>query len=191
MLRTLFATRSVGAEATTGLAANEHFMAVEESGGESPFDADPRATRPTQCEVVEEAVAECVSKPREGVGLRGEWVVPFSSGGYLRSFQRQRVSPAPDGASCENHPRIRPYLVVAPSGAAFWACYRAPTTALQPPLPRRGACARKVPTWRLNCRCPSARRRWRCASRFPTASPWGRGRRGRRSRPKPNAALFD
>ena len=111
--------------------------------------------------------------------------VPFSSGGYLRSFQRQRVSPAPDGASCENHPRIRPYLVVAPSGAAFWACYRAPTTALQPPLPRRGACARKVPTWRLNCRCPSARRRWRCASRFPTASPWGRGRRGRRSRPKP------
>ena len=32
------------------------------------------------------------------------------------------------------------------------------TTALQPPNPRRGACARKVPTWRLNCRCPSARR---------------------------------
>ena len=52
-------------------------------------------------------------------------------------------------------------------GAAFWACYRAPTTALQPPLPRRGACARKVPTWRLNCRCPSARRRWRCAFRSP------------------------
>ena len=70
-----------------------------------------------------------------------------------RYFQRQRVSPAPDGASCENHPRIRPYFVVAPSGAAFWACYRAPTTALQPPLPRRGACARKVPTWRLYCRC--------------------------------------
>ena len=59
------------------------------------FAASPRATRPTQCEVVEEAVAECVSKPREGVGLRGEWVVPFSSGAGLRAFQRQRVSPAP------------------------------------------------------------------------------------------------
>ena len=47
-------------------------------------------------------------------------VRPFLFGGYLHSFQRQRVSPAPDGASCENHPRIRPYLVVAPSGAAFW-----------------------------------------------------------------------
>ena len=32
------------------------------------------------------------------------------------------------------------------------------STALQPPLPRRGACAIIVPTWRLNCRCPSARR---------------------------------
>ena len=41
-----------------------------------------------------------------------------------RYFQRQRVSPAPDGASCENHPRIRPYLVVAPSGAAFWVGVR-------------------------------------------------------------------
>ena len=33
--------------------------------------------------------------------------------------------------------------------------------------PRRGACARKVPTWGLKCRCPSARRRWRWALRFP------------------------
>ena len=37
---------------------------------------------------------------------------------------REGCSPAPDGASCENHPRIRPYLVVAPSGAAFWVGVR-------------------------------------------------------------------
>ena len=61
---TLFA--SVGAEATMGLAANCHLMAVGKSGGKSPFAASPRATRPTQCEVVEEAVAGCVSKPRRG-----------------------------------------------------------------------------------------------------------------------------
>ena len=30
-------------------------------------------------------------------------------------------------------------------GAAFWACSRASTTALKPPTPRRGACARKSP----------------------------------------------
>ena len=53
-------------------------------------------------------------------------VRPFLfGGGYLRSFQRQRVSPAPDGASCENHPRIRPYLVVAPLlGHRFATRYR-------------------------------------------------------------------
>ena len=42
VLVTLFATRSVDAEATTGLAANELLMMVGESGEESPFVADPR-----------------------------------------------------------------------------------------------------------------------------------------------------
>ena len=78
---------------------------------------------------------------------RGGWLVPISSGaglgllrplrGSLRSgnptptaranlaFHNDRgLAPAPDGASCENHPRIRPYLVVAPSGAAFWVGVR-------------------------------------------------------------------
>ena len=93
--------------------------------------------------MVEEAVAECVSKPSEGVGLRGEWVVPFPSGAGLRASQRQseKFSPrraAPDGASCEKHPRVRPNLVVAPSGAArrrlglAFAIYNGSTI----PLPR-------------------------------------------------------
>ena len=123
VLVTLFATRSVDAEATTGLAANGHMMMVGESGEEPPFDADPRATRPSQWVAVEEAVAKCVSKPREGVGLRGGWVVPFSSGSGVRVPQRQRKRhqprrAAPFGASCDERPRIRPYKVVAPKGAA-------------------------------------------------------------------------
>ena len=123
MLVTLFATRSVDAEATTGLAANGHMMMVGESGEEPPFDADPRATRPSQWVAVEEAVAKCVSKPSEGVGLRGGWVVPFSSGSGVRVPQRQRKRhqprrAAPFGASCDESPRIRPYKVVAPKGAA-------------------------------------------------------------------------
>ena len=78
---------------------------------------------------------------------RGGWRVPISSGaglgllrplrGSLRSgnptptaranlaFPNDRgLAPAPDGASCEKCPPIRPCLVVDPSGAAFWACYR-------------------------------------------------------------------
>ena len=35
-----------------------------------------------------------------------------------RNAQRQRRRAAPDGASCEKHPRVRPNLVVDPSGAA-------------------------------------------------------------------------
>ena len=36
--------------------------------------------------------------PREGVGLRGEWVVPFSSGAGLRASQREKVvAPRPMG----------------------------------------------------------------------------------------------
>ena len=71
---TLFATRSVGAEATTGLAANGHMMMVGESGGESlstPTPA-PRVAAPSgncfaiggyayaalQMSAVEEAVEE-------------------------------------------------------------------------------------------------------------------------------------
>ena len=116
VLVTLFATRSVDAEATTGLAANGHMMMVGESGGESPFAASPRATRPSQWVAVEEAVAKCVSKPREGVGLRGGWVVPFSSGSGVRVPQRQRKRhqprrAAPFGASCENRPVVRPFKV--------------------------------------------------------------------------------
>ena len=90
--------RSVDAEATTGLAANGHMMMVGETGEESPFAANPRATRPFHWVAVEEAVAKCVSKPREGVGLRGEWVVPFSSGAGLRASQREKVvAPRPMG----------------------------------------------------------------------------------------------
>ena len=102
--------------------------------------------------------------------LGGGWLVPFSSGAGVRAFQRQRKRhqprrAAPDGASCEKHPRIRPYLVVAPSGAvrrrsgSAFALYNGSTSR----SPRRGACARRVPTCGLNCRLPlgAARRRWR------------------------------
>ena len=93
--------------------------------------------------------------------LGGGWLVPFSSGAGVRAFQRQRKRhqprrAAPDGASCEKHPRIRPYLVVAPSGAvrrrsgAAFALYNGSTSR----SPRRGACARRVPTCGLNCRLP-------------------------------------
>ena len=82
----------------------------------------------------------CFGCRRSGRGLRGERVVSFFSlarceawrlvrpflfgGGASRLPTREGCSPAPDGASCENHPRIRPYLVVAPSGAAFWVGVR-------------------------------------------------------------------
>ena len=85
-------------------------------------------------------------------------------------------------------------------------------TALQPPNPRRGACAIFVPIKWLNCRCPSARRggvgvevrgassqRWLCRvplggvgvgrSVSPTASLWGGGDAGGFCRPKPSAAI--
>ena len=135
-------------------------MTVGESGGESPFDADPRATRPFHWVAVEEAVAKCVSKPRRGEKDAGGSSNSFR-GASLRSFQRQseKFSPrraAPDGSSCEKHPRIRPYLVVAPSGAvrrrsgAAFALYNGSTFR----SPRRGACAKRVPTCGLNCRLP-------------------------------------
>ncbi len=62
--------------------------------------------------------------------------------------------------------------VVAPSGAGrgVWGWRSPSTTALQFRYPRRGACARIIPTWGLNCRCPSARRGWaalKCAARLP------------------------
>ena len=60
-------------------------------------------------------------------------------------------------------------------GAAFWVGFRPSTTTLQPPPPRRGACAIFVPTWRLNCRCPSARRRWRWAVRLRNGFSVGTG----------------
>ena len=55
--------------------------------------------------------------------MRGGWVVPFSSGSGVRVPQRQRKRhqprrAAPFGASCDESPRIRPYKVVAPKGAA-------------------------------------------------------------------------
>ena len=110
----------------------------------------PPRTRPSHSLVVEEAVEVCESNCRGCWGarrvvppsprLRRTVVVPFSSlarceawrvarpnlfgGGASRLPTREGCSPAPDGASCENHPRIRPYLVVAPSGAAFWVGVR-------------------------------------------------------------------
>ena len=62
--------------------------------------------------------------------------------------------------------------VVAPSGAGrgVWGWRSPSTTALQFRYPRRGACARIIPTWGLNCRSPSARRGWaalKCAARLP------------------------
>ena len=180
MLITLFATRSVGAEATTGLAANEHLMAVGESGGESPFDADPRATRPFHWVAVEEAVAKCVSKPRRGEKDAGGSSNSFR-GASLRSFQRQseKFSPrraAPDGAACEKHPRVRPNLVVAPWGAArrrLGLRYRLSKRLSNSALPRRGACARKVPTRWLNCALPLGAAALALCFAFPQRVPLG------------------
>ena len=144
MLVTLFATRSVGAEATTGLAANGHLMAVGESGEESPFDADPRATRPTQCEVVEEAVAECVSKPSEGVGLRGEWVVPFSSGAGLRASQREKVvAPRPMGLRARIIPVFVPAWSLPHRARRFGSAFAFPNGFTTTKPAPRGLCEKK------------------------------------------------
>ena len=83
-----------------------------------------------------------------------------------RYFQRQRVSPAPPRHFARIVPVFVPRKPLARRRGVLGRSSRSPT-ALQPPLPRRGACAIIVPTWRLNCRCPSARRRWRCAFRSP------------------------
>ena len=87
------------------------------------------------------------------VWLRGGLVVPFSSGSGVRVPQRQRKRhqprrAAPDGASCEKHPRVRPNLVVAPSGAArrrLGLRYRLSKRLSNSASPRRGASARKSP----------------------------------------------
>ena len=111
---------------------------------------------------------------------------------------REGCSPAPDGAPPIAAPAGRPkgrWILVRESSPYSSLLGRCPIgrgvlgrrsrfpTALQPPNPRRGACARKVPTWRLNCRCPSARRRWRWAFRLPNEFPWAFHPRARLVRP--------
>ena len=87
----------------------------------------------------------------------------------LQTTEKEEISPrraAPDGSSCEKHPRIRPKLVVDPSGAArrrlglaFAIQKRLCNSASPAP---RGECE-SGPQSRLNCALPlgAARRRWR------------------------------
>ena len=72
-----------------------------------------------------------------------------------RYFQRQRVSPAPPRHCARIVPVFVPTKPLARRRGVLGRSSRSPT-ALQPPLPRRGACAIIVPTWRLNCRCTPA-----------------------------------
>ena len=107
----------------------------------------------------------------------GSWeekrlVRPILGGGGARVPQRQRVSPrARRGFARE----VSPYsslLGRCPFGRGVWGCVRVSPTPLSFLYPRRGACAREVPTRWLNCRCTPAS--------APFGSPSARGypRRG-------------
>ena len=97
--------------------------------------------------MVEEAVAECVSKPSEGVGLRGEWVVPFSSGSaFARSNDREKDTSPRAPRTKGRCARIVPVsvpprsLTLRARGAAFgvaFAFYNGSTTTKPAP---RGLC---------------------------------------------------
>ena len=92
------------------------------------------------------------------VWLRGERVVqflsgvrceawrlarPFLFGAWLRVPQREKVVAPRRRATLRE---LSPYSSQQSrwrGGAAFWACYRASTTALQPPPAPRGLCEKK------------------------------------------------
>ena len=52
----------------------------------------------------------------------------------------RKLAPAPEGASCEKCPRIRPCLVVAPSGAAFGSAFALQQRLYFPLSAPRGLC---------------------------------------------------
>ena len=72
---------------------------------------------------------------------------------------------APDGASCEKHPRVRPNLVVAPSGAArrrLGSAFAFPNGSILPLSAPKSECdARPNSVAELPLLLGAARRRWR------------------------------
>ena len=128
-------------------------------GWRVPFRRQPprNAPFPMDCGCV--AVAGCVSKPSEGVGLRGERVVPFSSGSaFARSNDNEKgISPrraAPEGSLCEKCPQVLPStsLTLRARRGGVWVRVIAFPNASPIPLPRaEGRVREKVPTWWLNC----------------------------------------
>ena len=192
MLVTLFATRSVGAEATTGLVATLRRRAVgwtAERGSrhQPPRPAPITGTRLKNRLKCAKAIGGRVAR-REAVGLslslRGATFARSNDNEKgisttLAAFAKRkrpsgrsiarglRLSPfgrlfaAPFGASCDESPRVRPKESRCPKrrgAAAFGVGVRASTTALLSSIRAEGLVREKVPTWWLNCRCPSARR---------------------------------
>lgn len=133
----------------------------------------PPRKAPSQWNAVEEAVEVCVSNRRSGRGLRGGWVVRFFSGLPLALSNDRGLAPAPPRHRAREVPTC-PNKAVGAAARRLGRLSRFPT-ALQPPPPRRGACAIIVPIKRLNCRCPSARRRWRWAVRLRNGFSVGTG----------------
>ena len=105
--------------------------------------------------------------------MRGGWVVRFFSGLPLALSNDRGLAPAPPRQSAREVPTC-PNKAVGAAARRLGRLSRFPT-ALQPPPPRRGACAIIVPIKRLNCRCPSARRRWRWAVRLRNGFSVGTG----------------
>ena len=110
-------------------------------------------------------------------------------GRFFALHNARRFSPAPPRHCARIVPVFVPTKPLARRRGVLGRRSRF-STALQPPLPRRGACAIIVPTWRLNCRCPSARRRWRWAVRLRNGFSVGTGATRSAKPPKSERGVF-
>ena len=110
-----------------------------------------------------------------GRGLGSGWVVPFSSGGYLRAFQRQRVSPRARRGFVREVSPYSSLLGRYPFGRGVWGRRSRFRTPLKFRYPAPRGNASEAPKSRLNCASPSARRRWRWAVRLRNGFSVGTG----------------
>ena len=135
---------------------------------------NPRAKRLGYGKRLKRWLKRCESKRRG-------WVVSGEARGSSLSLRgrgfalhnERRFSPAPPRHRAREVPTC-PNKAVGAAARRLGRLSRFPT-ALKPPPPRRGACAIIVPIKRLNCRCPSARRRWRWAVRLRNGFSVGTG----------------
>ena len=110
-----------------------------------------------------------------GRGLGSGWVVPFSSGGYLRAFQRQRVSPRARRGFVREVSPYSSLLGRYPFGRGVLGRRSRFKTPLKFRYPAPRGNASEAPKSRLNCASPSARRRWRWAVRLRNGFSVGTG----------------